>query len=434
MKKAIPAALVVLMACSVSVIAGTAQTVFQRAPTWVYAYFPIDLPGARHTYVSGINNHGDIAGSFEDPGTSLYGFVTSNGVITTLSFPVVGPFGGVGYTPTTALDLNDSGAVVGSAGYIPASPFGWRYANGAYSYTAGSGGDNVMAFATGVNNGGHVVGWVYTAFRFAPGVFRLYSYIDSQTFDNVYLEGNNDAGHVVGRGTFPDGTFAPFLQVGAATIRIVLPFPSATEAATQPRDVNNHDTVVGQYTETREDDGPERWHGFVWSAGKAARIDYPDAFSTSVEGINDAGVIVGSYNNGFAEDFRGHGFVAVPRSPVTLTANGAPGPATILRTQPLRIDLAFKAPPDGPLNPAELYVGVVAPFGVLWLTPSGALASTPARVFAGSLPTFGAVPVIQLATASGLVPGNYTWFAIVDDDTNGVPNGSFYDVAQVTIR
>jgi hypothetical protein len=38
--------------------------------------------------------------------------------------------------------------------------------------------------------------------------------------------------------------------------------------------------------------------------------------------------------------------VAVPRSPVTVSVNGAAGPATVDGTQPLRVDVAFDAPPD----------------------------------------------------------------------------------------
>jgi hypothetical protein len=31
-------------------------------------------------------------------------------------------------------------------------------------------------------------------------------------------------------------------------------------------------------------------------------------------------------------------------------------------------------------------------------------------------------------------PDTYTWFMVVDDDSNGAPNGVFYDLTQVTIR
>jgi hypothetical protein len=86
------------------------------------------------------------------------------------------------------------------------------------------------------------------------------------------------------------------------------------------------------------------------------------------------------------------------------------------------------------LNTSELYVGVIAPYGVFWLDASGRFVTTPARTFAGALRDFGPSPAIDLANASALPAATYTWFAIVDDDTNGVPDGAFYDLAQVTIR
>jgi len=422
MKKILAVLVVLVFQLTASLVAGTAQSAFQRAPTWVYDYFAFDVPGVSNTRFEGINNHNDIVGESDGVRASREGFVLSGGVLTTFVF-LNPPFAGNPYSPTHPRDINDAGVIVGRAGDGDGS-IAFRYEGGVFSTLAGGGATTLEAWATGINNGGHVVGWYQAVNPFA-NTFINQSFLDSQIFDHVYFMGNNDAGHIAASGTFPDGVFRPFLQAGPVTTVITLPV--SPTAAIEIGDVNNHDAVVGYY---QEDPSAPR-HGFVWMNGKAAQVDYPGAVDTSVNGINDAGVIVGNYTT---TDFQYHGFAAVPRSPVTLTVNGAPGPATILRSDPLRVDVAFKAPPGGPLNPAEMYIGVVAPYGVFWLTPSGALVSTPTRAFAGPMPDFGPLPAIQLASASALLPGNYTWFAIVDDDTNGVPNGSFYDVAQVTVR
>ena len=116
---------------------------------------------------------------------------------------------------------------------------------------------------------------------------------------------------------------------------------------------------------------------FADSSGQVRRLD-----STTGTAAIDRGVIVGSFNIGR----EGHGFVGIPRSPVDVTINGADGPVTIDPGQPLQVHLQFTAPPDGALNPAEVYIGVVSPLGLLWLDPAtGTFVPTPTVTFAGAV-------------------------------------------------
>lgn len=414
---------VLFLATTVPLLGANAQTAFSHAPTWVYEFFTLDVPGAVSTGLARINNRNEIAGSFTAATGSHQGFVWSNGAFTPVSVP-----GAVG---TWVSDLNDNGAIVGSCECETVSGLGmhgFRYAAGAWTIApfedVGARGG-----ASAINNHGRMVGWLEVESSWPGGGFirTRYGYVDWQRYVDITLSGINDAGNLVG---VAPGVGA-FHQAGTTTTSIVLPFPS--EDVPTPGDVNNANTVVGSYQYESSDTGIA-YRGFVWSNGKAVSINYPGAHTTSVSGINDAGIIVGHYQSPGADPFNFHGFVAVPRSPVTVTVNGAPGPVTIDRTQPLRVDVAFIAPPNGPLTPAELYVGVVSPYGVFWVDAAGRFVTTPARTFAGTLAGFGPSPAIQLASASSLPPFTYTWFAIVDDDTNGVPNGAFYDLARVTIR
>src|SRR4029077_10210152 len=74
----------------------------QAASTWT----TIDVPGAVWTVAAGINNNGQIAGSFEDGNFAVHGFVYTTGTFTTIDVPG----GGV----TAALGINDSAEIVGN--------------------------------------------------------------------------------------------------------------------------------------------------------------------------------------------------------------------------------------------------------------------------------------------------------------------------------
>lgn len=431
MKKNGLVALVVLLLAAVPLMGGTAQTAFARAPTWVYDFFPLDVEGADATMVEGINNRNDIVGATHVRGSDVEPTVNEAFL---LSGGTLSRFGVANAQATIPLDINDSGVIVGRChGCGGGLGDGFLYLDGTFTIAPFNTGNTVRGETTGVNQQGHLVGWIDEEFVDPPfgTTRRRSSYINGQYFPHVQLTGVNDAGHVVSLWEIAaDLSAGPFLHTHSTTTRITLPF--RPDAGPEPQDVNNHDIVVGSYLHESTESG-SAFRGFVWSNGKAVPVNYPGAFTTVVNAINDAGIIVGTYGTDAERALR-HGFVAVPRSPVTMTVNGAAGPAMIDRTQPLRVDVAFQAPPDGPMNPAELYVGVIAPSGVFWLDASGRFGTTPMRLFAGALPSFGPSPAINLASASAFPAGSYTWFAIVDDDTDGAPNATFYDLAQVTIR
>lgn len=64
--------------------------------------------GAVDTFVNGINDSGVIVGAFNTGGADNHGFVVRNGVISTLDFPHEVGFGG-----TTLNDISNSGVIVG---------------------------------------------------------------------------------------------------------------------------------------------------------------------------------------------------------------------------------------------------------------------------------------------------------------------------------
>jgi uncharacterized repeat protein (TIGR03803 family) len=113
---------------------------------------------------------------------------------------------------------------------------------------------------------------------------------------------------------------------------------------------------------------------------------------------------------------------------VDLDVNGQDGPVTLGTGDPFQLSISFQANDAGVVNPARVYIGVAAPFGLLWLTPSG-FGTTPAALYTGPLPTFAPATLLNLPNAAVLPAGTYVWFAIVDTDG---PGDSF-DFVQVTV-
>jgi hypothetical protein len=120
-----------------------------------------------------------------------------------------------------------------------------------------------------------------------------------------------------------------------------------------------------------------------------------------------------------------------PPVTVRVTANGTHGTLTLHTGDPLAIAFAVDTNWEGPLNPAQLYIGVVTPFGVMWLGPSG-FGPTPTPLYSGALPSFGPVTLVNIPNVSALPTGDYTWFMVVNSNANGVVNAGF-DSVQTTI-
>ena len=72
---------------------------------------------------------------------------------------------------------------------------------------------------------------------------------------------------------------------------------------TEARGINDAGQVVGAYQ-----DAAGKLHGFLYRAGGFTTIDVPGASSTTVTGVGDRGQIVGWYVNAAGE----HGFEVSP--------------------------------------------------------------------------------------------------------------------------
>ena len=269
-----------------------------------YNFTTIDVPGALATDASGINNSGEIVGSFEDHPAGSMGFLYTNGVITTINVP-----GAVG---TSASAISNSGIIAGSftdVGAPTIQPLLFVDTNGVFSQIAYPGATTIGA--NGINNSGEIVGRVGTISNgtfgivYMNGVFSTFHFPGMQD-QSVGDTGVNDSGVIVG------GSFSgAFIDNNGVFITFNPPGNSLADAFA----ISDSGLIVGDYV----DGITSQTHGFLYENGVFVNIDYPNALpgTTELRGVNDAGQIVGFYTDSGGKE---HGFLATP----------IPEPASIL--------------------------------------------------------------------------------------------------------
>ena len=71
----------------------------------------VDFPGSSATFLYGINDSGQLVGSFQTPAFQQHGFLDDNGAFTQIDFP--------GAVTTELTGINNAGEIVGN--FTPAS-------------------------------------------------------------------------------------------------------------------------------------------------------------------------------------------------------------------------------------------------------------------------------------------------------------------------
>jgi hypothetical protein len=272
------------------------------SPT-TYSYETIDYPGAGVTQARGVNNQGQIVGSYgsgqeaihADPGAErLHGFfLDRNG------FHNVDVSDTVGTHPEA---ITESGEIAGFIG---------DYDQRCCAHTHISGylqdGDDVElieirglnVFVQDVNDRGHVIGFSHDSAGRGPGFIWDAGEITEVAPDgaiSTYLVATGEPEVVVG-GSSPGGGFT--YRRGTFT---PLTFPSGMHDV-GVRGTNNQGDMVGAYT---DDSG--RRSGFLLRGGQVIDINVPGADGTLPFDVSDNRKIVGEYYL----DGVTHAFVATP--------------------------------------------------------------------------------------------------------------------------
>jgi len=268
-----------------------------------FTFTPIDFPGATLTTARGINNQGDIVGSYRivPPRHAL--------LIQGGNFIPLVPTSVLGTNFSEAFKSNDRGDVVGQFTGNDGFVHGFLLSDGVVTTLDFPGASDTYAF--GINESGTVVGYwdlldaggnvlVYHGFIFKDGGFAEVNFPGSG--DTAAL-GINARGDIVGVWdsgvTSPTGHGFVCSQKGDCSSFDV---PGAT--ITQADDINAQGQIVGTYI-----DSGGAQHAFLDDGGNFASFDFPGARATAAWGINSAGQIVGTYRNAGNVP---HGFLAQP--------------------------------------------------------------------------------------------------------------------------
>lgn len=256
------------------------------------SFASIDVPGATDYFVSGINDVGFVVGSSSaDGGNTFTGFIRSpsGGMTTGLLDPNdVDAF-------TVLHSINDRGVIVGFYSGVTVPGHGLLLVDGAFTtfdipHSAGG------TALRGINNRGDLAGtFSKTAvnlnadqFGFivphvgAPIVFQL----PNPAASGLVVEAINNVRAVVGYYTAPSSTLTGFVrQVDGRWVDIALPGADST----QVYGINNCGIIAGTYN------SGGTLHGFFGRPGKFQTFDVPGADDTRVQGINNRGRLVGVF-------------------------------------------------------------------------------------------------------------------------------------------
>lgn len=192
-----------------------------------------------------------------------------------------------GSTWTEASGINDAGVVVGTYTDALGIAHAFKYENGVYTTIDFP--DMAHNYAFGINNAGHIVGSFspvmprgpYSASLFADGAWSAYDFPGHETDGRAI----NASGHIVG--IYNAGVGTPdhgFLKVGDTYTGI--DFPGAP--ITYVLGLNDAGLITGTYQDAM---GVTR--GFVYNGGTYSSIMHPTASETVVAGINNANSLVG---------------------------------------------------------------------------------------------------------------------------------------------
>lgn len=232
-------------------------------------FIPLAPPAADAIFseATGINDHGDVTGQWIDANGFVHGFLIRDGALTILDVP--------GATDTFALGINDSGLVAGYWDILDAN--GNYLANLSFTWKDGAFIDTQINFpgATGALPG--------------AGLFGVNSSGDLSGVWLPDLNGNIEHGFVC-------PNTAPCFSYDA-------PVPGTF--FTDGKGINAHGQVVGIYLTA---DDPNS-HSYLMSGATFTKIDFPGSTGTDAFGINSADQIVGRYRTA---DGLTHGFLAQP--------------------------------------------------------------------------------------------------------------------------
>lgn len=266
-----------------------------------YDLVTFDVGGATTTYLYGINNHGWIVGSDNKDPKGFFGFMYNLDSHSSFQFSYGEPHG-------YAAGISDNNDVVGHYGtwwdmhihgfyYDSSMPASYTidYPDASYTYLYGVNSDRQLVGAYQIDT--------FRGFVYDPDE-QIWKTFTVEGFDHTYANDINDSGMIVGRASsYYESVGFISTDQGENFQIITHPKHKGPNTFTEAYGVNNKGDIVGRFNNS----------GFVKKGSQWVPVNFPGAWSTRVEDINDAGIIVGWYEN---PGNQVHGFIGYPRPEV----------------------------------------------------------------------------------------------------------------------
>jgi probable HAF family extracellular repeat protein len=255
-----------------------------------FNFTTFDVPGALTlTEASGINDTGDIVGTYNTSTANVGFLLDKHGNLTT--------FNALGSDDTIAEGINNAGQVVGhffDHGFL-------REPDGTVTSFDAPGPEPHTIIPYGINDSGQISGTLANPVQGFVKDGSTVTAFDVPGGTDTNARGLNNAGDVVG--TFTDGTGERnegFLKEGGTFVTIDIAGASSIVAF----GINDHEQIVGDFSDTAG-----TAHGFFYDGGDITPFDVPGAAFTQAEGINNRGEVVGMFGD---QDGIRHAFIATP--------------------------------------------------------------------------------------------------------------------------
>jgi probable HAF family extracellular repeat protein len=268
----------------------------------------IDVPNSTLTIASGINNLGQIVGSYDGGPHNGDGFLLTNNTFSTFSMP-----GNTTIDGTGGYGINDLGQIVGWYGYGTNQSF--LLSGGSYSNISPPGATD--SYAYGINDLSQIVGTAHYGVDANNNAIVRGFLLSSGTYTNIdvpgsivtYATGINNLGQIVGYYESFDPQYgnviSGFLFSGGTFTTFNVPGAVYTYAL----GINNLGQIVGQYFNGTNG----TYSAFLLSGGTFTTLNLPPDFSEpTASGINDFGQIVGDNGNWVRQGFLATPIISVP--------------------------------------------------------------------------------------------------------------------------
>lgn len=290
------------------------------APASGQTYTTIGPSAAVFSIAVDINDSGEVVGRWADPTGINHGFLFSNGSYTSFDVPGASGF-------TDAVGINSKGQIVGSYSLNNVS-HSFLLSNGTFTTIDPPGAHG--SGANGINRNGDIVGSYAQNILFSPntsatngtghgfllkgGVFTTIDF-PGATYTEAWRI--DDAGNIIGRYQTGDGKYHIYL-LSNGTFTSIPDVPGAVQTAFfEVGGLNRNGDIAASYCSAT----PCPWgfqgffkttgivHGFLRNGGVYTAIDFPGATASGAFGVNSFDDLVGAYIDSSGTV---HGFLRTP--------------------------------------------------------------------------------------------------------------------------